>query len=85
MTKDLMKETIEKSKEQFKGMQIEMALTQAWFHYDFDKTYFKASIARNNFYEILSKNPLEVSNVCRHLKNLDKTQGAFIYGGNPSL
>ena len=85
MLKDLMKETIEKSKEQFKGMQIEMALTQAWFHYDFDKTYFKASSARNNFYEILSKNPLEVSNVCRHLENLDKTQGAFIYGGNPSL
>lgn len=85
MPKELMKETIEKSKEQFKGMQIEMALTQAWFHYGFDKKYFKASIAKNNFFDVLSKNPLDVSEICRHLRNLDKTQGAFIYGGNPSL
>jgi hypothetical protein len=25
------------------------------------------------------------SDNCRHLTNLDKTQGAFVYGGNPSL
>lgn len=85
MPKELMKETIEKSKEQFKGMQIEMALTQAWFHYGFDKKYFKASISKNNLSDVLLSNPLEVSNLCRHLENLDKTQGAFVYGGNPSL
>ena len=80
-----MEETINKSKEEFKGMQIEMALTSAWFHYNFDKKYFKASIAKNNLFEYLEKNPLLVSDNCRHLSNLDKTQGAFVYGGNPSL
>lgn len=85
MPRTLMEDTINKSKEKFKGMQIEMALTAAWFEYNFDKRYFKASIAKNNFFEVIEKNPLLVSDECRHLVNLDKTQGAFVYGGNPAL
>jgi hypothetical protein len=85
MPRELMADTINKSKEKFKGMQIEMALTSAWFYFNFDKKYYKASVAKNNLLDILEKNPLLASDNCRHLTNLDKTQGAFVYGGNPSL
>ena len=83
--KNILKELLYLANDKFKGYQIEMALTAAWFYGGFDKKYFKVSIAKNNFFDILADDPMRLHDESRLLTNLDKTQGAFIYGGNPAI
>lgn len=85
INKDLLKELLFLANEKFKGYQIEVALSAAWFSGEFDKKYFKASIAKNSLFGIVKEDPMRIHDECRLLKNLDKTQGAFIYGGNPAI
>lgn len=85
INKNLLKELLILANDKFKGYQIEVALTAAWFSGEFDKKYYKASIAKNIFVDLVKEDPMKLHDESRLLKNLDKTQGAFIYGGNPTI
>jgi hypothetical protein len=78
---DLFKNTHESAKK-FSNMQIEKGLTKAYFDEKFQENYFKCSIAKNNFKDLLnSKEPSRIFYESRLLQNLDPNQGNSQFGG----
>ena len=65
----------------YKNIQIETALTKAWFSKNFDSDYFKCSVIKNNSFNILEKNMKDITNIV-FLKFLDADQGNNFWGGN---
>ena len=76
---DLFKTCHERAKGSRK--QIEQSLTDSYLNNNFNKIYYKSSIAKSNALETLLKEPAKVNSHCRLLENLDPHQGNGFFGG----
>lgn len=65
----------------YRNIQIENALTQAWFSKGYDSDYFKCSVVKKDAFKILEKNMKDVTEIV-FLKFLDSGQGNNFWGGN---
>lgn len=64
-----------------KGTTIEMGLSDAYFQNDIDKNFYKCSVTKSNFLEVLLKDVPTAMTNCRMLHNLDVNQGSALVGG----
>lgn len=83
--RDLLEQCLSYSMTHCHNMQIEQALTKAWFDLGLDTRYFKVSVAKKNLIEQIEKNPREIFNNCRFLKNLDPNQGCSAFYGKHTV
>jgi len=65
-----------------KGIQVEMALTNAYIRTNLISKYYKCSLCKKEAPQILKQNPERVNSHCRFLQNLDPQQGSSPVGGN---
>ena len=77
---DLFKDCHNKTKG--RNMQIEQGLTMSYLMSQYDKKYFKASVAKKNALHTLLEDGAKVNSHCRLLTNLDPDQGNSPLGGN---
>lgn len=78
----ILKECINTAIQIFKGMQIEEALTSAYFFNQIDKDYYKVSICRPDTKQKLNED-MKNERMCGFYKTLDPNQGNNFSGGNP--
>lgn len=82
---DLLRQCLDYTMKHCRKMQIEQALTKAWFDLGFHEKYWKASIAKSNFHDVFNDDYKQVFNKCRLLTNLDPRQGSSPYFGSHTV
>lgn len=65
----------------YKGLQIENALSKAWFDLDIHKKYYKATIGKKNLIETAINNPSKLDKDSLFLRFLDENTGSSSSGG----
>lgn len=67
------------------NVQIEQALTSAWFNLGMYKDYYRATFCKPLLLEVWEKEPWRADGECRFMKCLDPNQGASLYGGKHNI
>lgn len=79
---DLLRKCLDYAAQNCISMQIEQALTKAWFELKLDMSFFKCSIARSSLPDQIMLDDKQIFKNCRFLTNLDPKQGSSGYFGS---